>query len=189
MASQRKRVQLTKKKKKWYEIYVSKEFGGSQVGESYVSEESNLIGKRLNVDMMIVSKSRNPNVRLVFEVKKVVEGKAIAEPIGYYVLSSYLKRLVRKGKSKLDISYKLKSKDGVDCVFKVFFVTKSKVQGQLSKGMKAELKKLVEGEFKKKTVSEMYDSIIGYTLQKSLKGALSKIYPLQSFEIRMFYRK
>lgn len=189
MAEQKKTVQLVKKKKKWLNIHLSKDYGGALVGESYVSEANELIGKRLNVDLSIVSKTRNPNVRLVFEVKNISDGNAVSEPIGYYVLSAYLKRLVRKGKTKIDESYIFRTKDDITCVIKVFLITKSKIQSKISGALRVELKKLIESEFKKKDFSQLFEYVILYGFQKSLKESLNKIYPLQALEIRMFYRK
>jgi ribosomal protein S3AE len=184
-----RKVQLVKKKRKWYGIYATKEYGSVLLGESLVSDINKLVGRRLAVGLSLISKTNNPNARVVFEITKVEENRAIAEPKGYYVLSVFIKRNVRRNKSKVDKSYKFVSKDGVNCVIKVFFVTRSKIQSKVSAALQEQLKKALEDVFKKKTFNEIFGGLVSYEIQKSLKKELNKIHPLYALEVRMFYRR
>jgi small subunit ribosomal protein S3Ae len=189
MAIQRKRVQLTKKKRKWYSIHAPKEYGSVQLGESLVSDPKNLIGKTIKTDLSVVSKSRSSNTRVVFRVKNLVDDKGICELIGYYLLPNYIKKYVRKNKTKIDASYKLKSKDGAECVIKILMVSRSKLKSGLAKQLRSDLDALVKSEFSKKTFDQILNGVISYHFQKSSKALLSKVYPLNSFEVRVLSKK
>ena len=112
MAQKRKRTQLVKKRKKktWFSILAPTEFGKKELGECYLADKKELVGKRIRVNMMAVARTRNPNVRLTFEVKDVKEDICISDLVLYNLLPVSIKRMARKGKTKIDISKILDSK-------------------------------------------------------------------------------
>ena len=112
-----------KKKKKWFSVFAPKNFGGAEIGESYVADSQNLIGKTIRVNLSNVARVRGNNIRIKFEITKVTEDKAQTEPIVYQMLSSHINRIVRKNRSKIDAALKLKTKDGVNVIIKPIIIT------------------------------------------------------------------
>lgn len=188
MAAKRKATKKLdkKKKKKWYSIFSPKSFGGAEIGESYVAEPQALIGKTIRVNLSNVARVRGNNIRIKFEVTQVREEKAETEAISYQMLSSHINRIVRKNKSKIDASLKLKTKDNEEIIIKPIIITKAKIKGGVLTATKKEALVILEKEIKKVPFSTTLDSIIKYDFQKSLKAALKKITPINTVEIKYF---
>ena len=175
-----------KKKKKWFSIFTPKNFGGAEIGESYVADAQNLIGKTIRVNLSNVAKIRGNNLRIKFEVTQVKEEKAETEPILYQMLPSHVNRIVRKNKSKIDASLKLKTKSKEDVIIKPIIITRAKVKGGILTATKLAAVEWIEKEVAKQSFEKTLDSIIRYDLQKSLKAYLKKITPINTVEVKYF---
>ncbi len=190
MAQKKRKTQLVKKRKKksWFSILAPADFGKKELGECYLSSKDELVGRRVRVNMMAVAKTRNPNVRLTFEVKEVKEDNGIADLVLYNLLPVSIKRMARKGKTKIDISKVLKSKDG-ELLIKYVIVTRNKVPNGVSKVINNTSVDLVSSEISKKNSADVFDSVINYGLQKDIKEKLKKIYPVDTFEVRYLKKR
>ena len=164
------------------------DYGSKELGECYLSSKEELLGRRVRVNMMAVAKTRNPNIRLTFEVKEVKEEKGITDLIFYNMLPVSIKRMARKGKTKIGISKTLKSKDG-ELVVKYVIVTRNKVPSSVSRAINNTSVSLISKEISKKSSSDVFDSVINYSLQKDMKDKLKSIYPVDLFEVRYLKKK
>ena len=178
-----------KKEKKWYEILASKQFNNITIGETVAYEDKNLIGRvvKANVGGLI----RDPklqNIRLSFKVNEIKENKAHTEIHGYSLVSSYIKRIVRAGRSKVDDSFLVKTKDDIKIRLKPLVLTRYKTQRSVLRA----LRKLVEKDFKEYIQKESYDKfvsdLVSKKLQRDLKRKLCKIYPVGMVEVRIMKR-
>lgn len=179
-------VVIKKKKRKWTPLLASKEFNNIELGESLVADSKDLIGRRVITSLSNLGRGKNFSIKIIFQGKEVVDGKCMCEPIGYFVLNSFARRIVRKGRTKIFESVKLKTKDNVDVVLKMTLVTRFKVTGGVSKKTREELNKFLKDYSKKTTFLAFLDSIVGYSFQKKVKGEMSKVYPVSSLEVVNF---
>jgi small subunit ribosomal protein S3Ae len=174
-------IVLKKKKKKWVSILAPKNFGEKELGESFIIDPQDLKGKRLKVSLSHLNKGKNPNIKAIF-----VEGNGICEAVGYYILNSYSRRIVKKGKSKINRSLKLKTKDDVEVILKVVMITRKKVTRGLNRLITFELDKFLNDSVKKNSFESNLDSMINYSFQKSIKEHMKKVYPVAGLEITTF---
>jgi|TARA_Y100000310_G_scaffold277708_1_gene295661 small subunit ribosomal protein S3Ae len=179
-------IVLKKKKKRWVSILAPKNFGEKELGESFIIDPQDLKGKRLKVSLSHLNKGKNPNIKAIFEVEKIVEGNGICEAVGYYILNSYSRRIVKKGKSKINRSLKLKTKDDVEVILKVVMITRKKVTRGLNRLITFELDKFLNDSVKKNSFESNLDSMINYSFQKSIKEHMKKVYPVAGLEITTF---
>jgi small subunit ribosomal protein S3Ae len=179
----KKQIKLKKKKKKWYSILAPVSFGKKEIGEAYVSAPSNLIGKKVRINLYSLARTRNSNIRITFEVKGIEEEKGMTELISYELLFGYIKRIVKKNRSKINISEKIKSKDGL-LLTKYIIITKNKVQRGILTTINKKAKELFAEYFKDKPSDKIFDNVINYAVQKEMRDKLKKIYPLSNVEIR-----
>ena len=189
MVKKRKSQGLKKKKKMWYQILAPSKFENKELGESYVSEPKELLGKRIKVNLLFLARSRNPNVRLSFSVKEIKEGKGLTELTSYHILPSHIKRMARKNKSKVDISKKVKSKDGLNIVIKFVIVTRHKISKGILKSLINYAEKTITEEISKKPLDKIFDDVISYYFQMGMRKKLSKVYPVSAFEVRELKKK
>jgi len=179
-------VTIKKKKKKWVSLLAPKEFGGGELGESFVVDSQDLVGRKIITSLSNLNRGKNFAIKIVFRVKEVIEGSGVCEPVGYFVLNSFARRVVKKGKTKIFKSLNLKTKDNSDVVLKLVLVTRRKITGGVSAKVRAELDSFLSETVKKANFTATLDSIINYSFQKKIKEQMKKVYPVGSLEIVMF---
>ncbi|MBS3172384.1 hypothetical protein J4438_02285 [Candidatus Woesearchaeota archaeon] len=175
-----------RKKKKWVSIHSPKSFGSAELGESYVNTPQELIGRNIRVNLASIMKVKNSNVRIKFVAKEVKEDHVITEAESYEILSNQVNRIVKKGKTKIDDSRVLTTKDEIKCTIKTIIITRNRIKGGLSAILKNEAIKFIESEVKSKTFEKLFEEVIMYNFQKALKDHLKKISPIQIIEIKYF---
>lgn len=178
-----------KKEKKWYEILASKHFNNITIGESVAYGDKDIIGRVVNVNLGSLTRDMKlQNIKLKFRVNEVKENKAYTEVKGYGLAGSYIKRVVRVGRSRVDDSFLVSTKDGVKLRLKPLILTKHKAQRKVL----TELRKLVNKDFvdyiKKETYDKFVSDLMSKKLQRDLRNKLSKIYPVSIVEVRMMQR-
>ncbi|MBT4541199.1 hypothetical protein HOC35_06835 [Candidatus Woesearchaeota archaeon] len=173
------------RKKKWIPIFSEKVFENSQLGETPIDDGEKAVGKLTKVNMMSVSGDmKKQHLHLVYRIHTYKEGKLYALPIGYEISKAYLKRIVRRGRDRIDYSFSVKTKDEKVVDLKCTIITRNLTY----KSVKSIMKKAFEYETKELAAkSEFYKFFIevtNYRFHNRIKAMLSKVYPLRQIEIK-----
>jgi len=174
-------------KKKWYKIIAPKLFNEVEVGETPSIEAKLIEGKVVTANMFVLTdnmKRQNTEVRLL--VERVEGEKAFTTPIGMKIIPTSIKRLVRKGKSRLDQAMRGITKDDKVVMVKTLFITKNIVKGSVFSGLQNYSRAFLMKAIQDFTYEELTTKIVTGELQKELREKLSKIYPLKICEIKEF---
>ena len=109
--AQAKRIKKASKiKKKWHSIVAPKSFREQKIGETLIAEPEKAIGKTVPVNLLdLTGDMRKQNIIVKFIVTSVSGNKAQTEVTGFEMMPSFIKRMVRKGKKKIDDSYFLQN--------------------------------------------------------------------------------
>jgi len=188
MATKKKVITTKVKKKKWYPILASKNFNEQLLGESYVSDPEQLNNKFVNINLSTLTGNfRDQNLNLTFKVYSIVESKARTVLIRYTMLPSFLKRFVRRDKSKVTDSFIVKDKTGKRIRVKPLIIT----HNLAAKSQQTQLRKLVKDFTKKYLQKITFDDFIAELMkkmfQKNLRNVLKKVTPIKFAEIRSTY--
>ena len=150
MAGKRKIQTLKKKKKKWFSILAPESFGSRELGETFVIDSEGIIGKRVRVNLSFLARTRNQNIRLIFEVNEIKDGNALTKLVSYHIVPGHIKRIVKKGKSKIHMSQIVKTKDGKNLVIKYVIITRNKTSKGVLKTLNNFSRDFVSKELKVK---------------------------------------
>ncbi len=190
MAKTKQMLKQKQKKKKWYPIYGPKLFGNELIGESHVADPENLKGKYIHANLStILNNMKRQNTTITLRVKEVKDGKGFTEIIGLELVQTYVKRLVRRNRSKIDDSFVVKTKEGTLVRVKPLIITNSNCVKSVQKQIRAETKKFITERFSNQFFINCIDDVLSFRLQKSLKELLNKIFPIRSVEIRVITRE
>ncbi len=185
MVKQRKIANVKIKKKRWYPILASKGLNEQILGESFVSEPEKINGKFVSVNLSTITKSfKDQNINLTFKVESVIDNKGYTRLVNYRILSSFIKRFVRRDKSKIADSFVTKDKSGNLIRVKPLIIT----HNLATKSQKTEIRKAVK-EFAKNYISRttldlFVNELIRKDFQRKLKRILKKTMPIRYAEIR-----
>lgn len=188
MATKKKITTTKVKKKKWYPILASKSFNEQLLGESHVSDPEQLNNKFINVNLSTLTNNfRDQNLNLTFKVNSVIESRARTVLVRYTMLPSFLKRFVRRDKSKVSDSFITRSKNGKKIRVKPLIIT----HNLATKSQQTQIRKLAKDFTKQYLQKISFDDFINDLMrkffQKKLRNVLKKVTPIKFAEIRSAY--
>ena len=176
-------------KKHWIPVMATKEFGNMELAEIPYSEAKTLLGRILRVNLyLLTNDSRKQNAELAFKIINSDGKTANTELLGYKILNAYIKRVIRKGKEKVDDSFVCESKDNIKIKIKPFFITKNKTKDSIITKLRMETRKMMTEYSKTIDFEKLVRETTSNSLQRNLKQELKKIYPLNLFELREVIR-
>jgi len=178
------------KKKHWYSILPTANFRMPEIGETLTSDPSKLIGKTVTISAMdLMRDPKRQNVKITFRIIEIRDNKALTEIKRYQIMPSSIKRMMHPGKSKVDQSFKLETKDNIAVIAKPVIITRSKTtRGILSK-IRKNSEEFLRAAVKKQSYQEVINSLLEARLQAQLREHLKKIYPVTGCHIRMFEKQ
>ncbi|MBI2670407.1 hypothetical protein HYX18_00275 [Candidatus Woesearchaeota archaeon] len=181
----KQQLPLKKKKKRWISIYGTKNFKDIQLGESYVADPSRLMNKNLEINLMeLTNDVKKQNIKVRFIINNISENKATADFIGHELVSSLVKRVVKRAKSKIDDSFIVETKDNIKIRVKPLVLTKTKAAHSVLTRLRSKIRETLIVNFKKYTYDELVQQLLNQEVHKLLKEQLKKIYPVSVVELR-----
>ncbi len=180
-----KKATKAKAKKHWFPLVGPKSFDNASLGESHVDTVDKLVGKSITVNLMhLTNDMRNQGIEIRFDVVKVQDGKGLTAVTSYEVLPSHMKRVVRRGRSKIMDSFIVRC--GKDCLVRIKPMVFT--ANRASKGAKSAIRLAVRQRIKELLAQTTFDrlvqDLIGYKLQRALKDVAVKSHPIKSVEIK-----
>jgi len=183
------RVQDTWKTKKWYKVVAPKIFNSKFLGETVASDESALKGRTARVSLMAVTGDvKKQNTSATFEIINVNAGNAETRLKKLQIVPSSLRRIIRKGKNRIDLSIVCETKDKQIVRIKPLLVTRSKAGNSALTALRRALDDVLRFEADKIAFDTLTNDIVYGKLQRKIRQRLNKIHPLKSVEIRSFER-
>lgn len=177
---------LIKKKRKWYILLASKEFNNVEIGDTLSSDPGLLINRTVEVNLAFLTNDmKKQNMRVTFKVTKLEEDGAHTELVKYELITAFLKRLVKRDRSKIEDSFLAQTKDSINVRIKPLIVTKNETNGIIESKLRNEIRDFLIKSIKTIDYNELFMSIINHGLQNSLRDNIKKIYPIASSEIRI----
>src|SRR5262245_19272457 len=105
-------AQLKVRKKKWVQIVAPKLFREVVIGEVPLYEAEQLKGRRMTVNMMTLTNNpKNQSISVKIIVSEIKEGKGHTELTGFETMPGSLKRIVRRGRTKIEDSFVVQTAD------------------------------------------------------------------------------
>ncbi len=184
-----KKSKLAKpKKKKWYAIKAEGMFNNAVLGETYVAEPGLMLGKHLKVNLMALTGNiRKQNVNVKFVVKDVKDNNGLARITGYYYSPSSIKRLVRRDRDRVDLSFIIFTKDRQYLRIKPLLITKSNTSRSVLTALRKKTIYFLRENAKSLSAEELFEKIIDESIQRELKKFLNNLYPLRTCQIKSAY--
>lgn len=176
----------TWKKKNWYPIISEKLFENNVLGETPLEEWKKVSGRIINVNMMtITGEMKRQHINIIYKITNFKDKKLYATPMGYKISSAYLKRIVRRGRNRIDDSFLVKTSDNKVMRIKTIAVTRSLTKRSLRSKLKRIL--IYETAELAKTVDfyRFLEEVLRYRYQLTIGGMLNKIRPIKQVEVKL----
>lgn len=173
------------KKKRWYQVVGPRMFRENILGETLVNDPQLMLNKILKVNLMnLTHEVKRQNVNIKFQINEVKENQAIADVIGYEIIPATIRRFVRRGKKRIDMSFLCETSDKKKVRIKPVAITKKTMKSSVSAAIRKSITDYLVNSIKKMNYNNLVTSLVSHKLQSSLRNHLRKIYPLRICEIR-----
>ncbi len=116
------------------------------------------------------------------------EGKLTAIPNSLTLITSYIRKIMRKRIDYVEDSFQARCSD-IRVTIKPLLITRKKVSRAVRKNLRNTTRELIIEYLKEKDYIETCNELLDGTLQKTLLPKLKKIYPLSFCDVRVFETK
>jgi len=175
-------------KKVWVDIYAPVEiFNENKIGETPVNKDNieEIIGRSVDLNLaFILNNFKYQNYKVIFQINKVSGLKAYTEVKEIMLYPSYVRRITRRGTSKIEDSFIVKTNDGYEVKIKPLVITRFKAHRSQRTEIRKAYRKYLEEKVSSLKYYELIEKAINYDLQNEIKTTLNKIFPVSNVEIR-----
>jgi small subunit ribosomal protein S3Ae len=172
------------KAKNWYQILAPSLFNNVPVAETLAENPDSLIGRVTEVSLQdLTNDFRKSHIKLLFTVDKVEQNTAHTQLKGHVLTSDYLRRMIRRRKSRVDGVFDTQTRDGALLRVKPFAIAEKRIQSSQKKLIRNVMNEVISKEANAKTLNafirDCLDGKIGSEIYKHCKI----YYPVKRIEI------
>jgi len=170
--------------KNWYNVLAPPAFDNVTVAETLTDNPDKLISRIAEVSLQdITNDFRKSHITLYFKINKIEENNAHTQFVGHSLTSDYIRRMIRRRKSKIDGVYDVKTRDNALIRVKPFAITDKRIQNSQKKIIRNEMKKTITAEAAKTTMTEFIKNILDGKIGSEIYKNCKKLYPVKRIEI------
>jgi len=172
------------KKKRWFKIIAPAEFDRKVLGETPAEKPELLVGRTIKINLSdLTSERKQRHITITFMVESVQGDNAFTLTKGHSVDNSYMKRIVRRRRSKIEIVQTVTTQDNTRVKLKTITVTTKKVNKSQKTEIGHIMRELIENTAVKKSFRQLeQEAVFGVLALKILKKS-KKIAPIKRVEI------
>jgi len=174
------------KKKKWVPILAPSIFHNIVLGETYVTENEEVKVKSVTQNLMMVTNDmRKQAYAARFDVTDVKDGKASSMLIGLEMTPSAIKRLIRRGRNKIEDSFTAVLKTGQTVRVKPVVVTNTRCSNATQTEIRLAARTRLVEILKTSTLDGFVREVLDGRIQRILRDDANKTHPIRSVDIRV----
>lgn len=173
------------KPKPWWPVVAPQSLRGAVVGETPADTVDATVGRVASLSLaLVLGDVKKQNITASLLITHTDGSRALTNITKLELSQSYVRRQVRKGRSRLDDCFVAKLADGLTVKVKPFVMTKSKI----TKGQQTAMLKLGRTALSELLSKLSWDGavqgFVTFKLQRSLADVLKKITPIKTAELR-----
>jgi small subunit ribosomal protein S3Ae len=172
------------KAKSWYNIVAPPSFDNVTLADTLSDNPDKLLNRVTEVSLQdLTNDFRKSHIKLFFKVNHVEESNAHSAFIGHTLTSDYLRRMIRRKRSKIDGVYDVVTKDGAKVRVKPFATTDKRIQNSQRRVIRQTMKQTLLQKAQARTLSELIKDTIDGKLGSDIYKSCKVLYPVRRVEI------
>jgi small subunit ribosomal protein S3Ae len=180
-----KKIKDKWKTKGWYKILTNDSFGKKEIGETPASSPNELIGRITEASLSdITGDFKQSHVKLFFRIDRVEGDKAFTEFDGHEINQDYVRRLMRRRKTRIDSVVDLRTSNSVSIRVKPLIIVDRKVINNIETGIRNKIDEFLKAKAAELTLDQFVVYMISPQIYNDLYDQIKTIYPAKKIEIR-----
>ena len=181
----KKDTKVKVKRKVWFNVIAPSIFNSREIGETYLEKVEQGVGRKMTVSLRDLTGSmRDQNVRVKLALNEVKANSLHSTPIGYSIVPTFVKRLVRKRTSRLDDVFTIKTKDGKPVIVKMLIVTYGSVNKSMATTLRMKVRSLMKADLSKNDFESFISRLVSLKVQHPIKKIVNKFFPIKEVLVR-----
>ncbi|MFH1053550.1 MAG: hypothetical protein V1740_04005 [Candidatus Woesearchaeota archaeon] len=173
------------KKKRWVQLFAPKSMNNTFLGESFTDDPQNLLNRSMKINLMTITNDmKKQNMTIRFRVDNVSGEKASTEFLGYEIVPSAIRRLIRRGKDRVDYTLFFKTKDNKNLKINIIIITRANTYKSVRTTARQKINLLLGRRVTTSNLDDFVKDVIDHKVQENLVRSLKSVYPLKLCEIR-----
>lgn len=180
-----KKIKDKWKAKVWYKILTPESFGLKEIAETPAETPEQLMGRVAETTLYNINGDvKKEYVKLFFKVTGVDGNQAKTMFIGHDVTQDYIRRLVRRRKSRIDAIFPLSTPDGYKIRVKITAIADKRLNSSMKSAIR---KKIIEAVLQNGSKMQFYE-FVNYMLSDKIVQDIEKnvkaVYNIKKIEVR-----
>lgn len=172
------------KAKNWYTILAPSLFNNVPVAETLAETPDSLIGRVTEVSLQdLTNDFRKSHIKLLFAVDKIEQNTAHTQLKGHLLTSDYLRRMIRRRKSRVDGVFDIETRDGALLRVKPFAIAEKRIQSSQKKLIRNVMNEVISKEGKTKTLNSFIKDCLDGKTGSEIYKHCKIYYPVKRIEI------
>lgn len=177
-------VSRQKRGKRWYTIVAPEQFDREELGETMADEPEKVMGRTIETTLGELTGDQSANnTKLTFKITDVGSDAAYTEFVKHELTRDYLRSLVRRGASKVDVNRTVLTTDDYRVKLHPIAVTTKKADRSQEQAIRRIMIEKVEAAAEDNTFEQLVDTIVEGRLSSAIYGDAKTIYPLRRVEV------
>ena len=171
--------------KEWYDVYSPSYFGELVVASVPVEDPGSLIGRVVETTLYdITNDFAHQSIKLYFLIVNSKDHRAETILKSHEYATDYLRSLVRRGSTRMDGIFKVKTKDQFSTRISVVAFTRDRIKASQEHGIRQIMKQIVEERATNLTYEQvLHEAVLG-KLGSDIYNLAKKIAPLRHVGVR-----
>lgn len=180
-----KKIKDKWKAKSWYRIFTPESLGMKEIAETPAETPEQVMGRVAETTLYHINGDvKKEYVKLYFKVNKIDGNQAFTQFIGHDVTQDYIRRLVRRRRSRIDAIFPLTTADGYTIRVKITAIADKRINSSLKSAIR---KRIVEAVINSGTKQNFYE-FVNYMLSDKIVQDIEKnvkpVYNIKKIEVR-----
>lgn len=172
------------KAKNWYTILAPSLFNNVPVAETLAETPESLIGRVTEVSLQdITNDFRKSHIKLLFSIDKIEQNTAHTQLKGHLLTSDYLRRMIRRRKSRVDGVFDVETRDGALLRVKPFAIAEKRIQSSQKKLIRNVMNDVITKEGKAKTLNSFIKDCLDGKTGSEIYKHCKIYYPVKRIEV------
>lgn len=185
-AKQKTKTGLSWKRKKWFEVTAPAIWANKVIGEAFAETADDLVGRSVVTNLMeLTGNVKKQNILVRLAITALNGSSATTEVRQFSLQTQSVKRLVRKGRSKVEDSFVCMTKDEKKVRVKPLLVTRGRISAQTACTMRVYTRQYLVNLVADMTFDDFVSALCAFKIQKDLKPLADKISPVKQCQIRV----
>ncbi len=180
-----RRIRDKWRSKVWYTIIAPETFSSKEIGMTPANDPQKVVGRIAETTLYdLTGDFKKMHVKLYFKINRIQGTNAYTRFIGHDMTHDYIRRMVRRRRSRIDAIFPVLTADGYKIRVKVIAVPDRRIKSSIKSELRKKISEYLFAKATELTFSEYVKYLLSEDVRRDLSKALKPIYPVRRIEVR-----